>query len=183
MNKTLIVSMIAIAVLGIYVPRVRADASSISDPSANRNQLVSVTDERPEILKAYLTAKGSPMADDADFFVSEADRLNLDWKLVVAIAGVESTFGQQIPKGSFNAWGWGVFTGASDGVHFQNWQDGITEVSQGLRYRYMDKGAKTVDEIGDIYAASPAWSFKVKWFVNDIEQFQAEIGNRLAVTI
>ena len=104
-------------------------------------------------------------------FVAEADRLGLDWKLVAAIAGVESTFGHRVPRNSYNAWGWGIFTGKQDGIHFATWADGITTVSEGLKNRYVNRGAKTIEQIGRIYAASPTWSRKVNFFLAKIEAF------------
>lgn len=160
-----------------------ADNAPIAGSSARPSTSVVEHDDRPVKLKAYLMAKQSPFADDAAAFVNEADRLGLNWKLVAAIAGVESTFGKHIPTGSYNAWGWGVFTGTNDGVHFSSWKDGIVQVSEGLKFRYIDKGAQTVEEIGRIYAASPTWSYKVKWMIADMENFSLRSQDSLAVTI
>lgn len=184
MNKIIGTLFVIITFAAVTQPVYAFDAS-VSDPSANANRTIAYTaeDNRAAILHAYLSKKSSPFADNAGQFVKEADRLNLDWKLVAAISGVESTFGQHIPAGSYNAWGWGIFTGASDGIHFTDWNDGISKVSEGLHDNYIGKGARTVDEIGRIYAASPAWSWKVKYFINDIETFYAASTNTLAVTI
>lgn len=140
-------------------------------------------DERVIRLGAYLETHNSPMAEAASHFVFEADRLNLDWKLLPAIAGVESTFGKRIPPGSYNSYGWGIFTGKSSGIVFDSWADGITKVSEGLRYRYMDRGATTVEQIGRIYAASPTWAIKVRFFMGKIDEFEATDVSLLAFTI
>lgn len=140
-------------------------------------------DSRVKQMEAYLASLDSPLTEEASHFVTEADRLNLDWKLVAAISGVESTFGKHIPTNSFNAWGWGVFTGTQSGVYFSDWKDGITQVSEGLRYNYIDKGATTVEQIGRIYAASPAWSWKVRFFINQIEAFSPTQPEQLDITI
>lgn len=155
------------------------EAGSAAELAINRTQ----EDVRVEKLRSFLQSHDSPLADAASHFVAEAERLNLDWKLVAAIAGVESTFGKQIPTNSYNGWGWGVFTGTQDGVHFKNWKDGITQVSEGLRYNYIDRGAETVEQIGRIYAASPTWSQKVRFFLTKIEQFVPSRPDQLAVTI
>lgn len=181
--KKILITTIAICLFATICKPVFAADHQISDPSAKPSTQEVTTDERPAFLKAYLRSKHSPFADDAEYFVKEADRLNLNWKLVAAIGGVESSFGQHIPTNSYNAWGWGVFTGANDGIHFTSWKDGITKVSEGLRYNYIDKGAKTVDEIGQIYAASPVWSSKVKWIIADMEQFHPASSDTLGVTI
>jgi len=128
-------------------------------------------DTRADQLKSYLTAEHSPMADAASFFVKEADRLGLDWKLVAAIAGNESYFGTHIPDSSYNAWGWAVYTGMSYGAAFSNWEEGITTVSEGLKDNYINRGLKTVADIGQKYAADPEWSWKVNHFMEEIEAF------------
>lgn len=140
-------------------------------------------DSRATHLRAYLTSLGSPLVDEANHFVSEADRLGLDWRLVPAIAGVESTFGKQIPTGSYNAWGWGIPTGAQWGIAFSDWKSAITTVTEGLKYNYIDKGAVTIDQMGRTYAASPAWSWKVRFFIQQIEEFTPNSPNLLSVTI
>ena len=64
-----------------------------------------------------------------------------------------------------------------------NWKEGITVVSEGLKYRYIDKGATSIDQIGRIYAASPAWSTKVRFFLQKIEDFTPTGVEHLSVTI
>lgn len=140
-------------------------------------------DERVDTLRAYLTSHNSPLAQESSHFVTEADRLSLDWKLVAAIAGVESTFGKHVPTGSYNAWGWGIPTGAQSGVAFGNWQQGITAVSEGLKNRYIARGAVTIEQIGRIYAASPRWAGNVRFFLTKIETFTPADPDLMAVTL
>lgn len=141
-------------------------------------------DTRVERLRLFLTSYNSPLAGDAEAFVREADKYNLDWKLVAAIAGVESTFGKHIPTNSYNGWGWGVFTGTQDGVHFKDWAEGIAVVSRGLRKNYIDRGATTIYEMGWIYAANGnSWASHVRYFVDKIETFQPTDSRLLAVSI
>lgn len=141
------------------------------------------TDERVMKLKAYLLAKNSPLADESENFVTIADTYDLDWKLVTAISGVESTFGKHIPTGSHNGWGWGIPTGAQSGITFKNWREGIEQVSKGLRKNYLDRGAKTIEQIGRIYAASPSWSWKVHFFINQIESFSPNSPQLLSISL
>ncbi len=142
------------------------------------------SDTRAEQLRMFLESYNSPLAADAETFVSEADKYNLDWKLVAAIAGVESTFGKHIPTGSYNGWGWGVFTGTQDGVHFKDWAEGIAVVSQGLRKNYIDRGADTIYDMGWIYAANGnSWAGHVRYFVDKLESFQPAHVDQLPVSI
>jgi hypothetical protein len=140
-------------------------------------------DDRVMKLESYLESTNSPLTGTAEHFVSEADRLGLDWKLVAAIAGTESYFGQHIPQNSYNAWGWAIFTGMSDGKHFEGWEDGITTVSEGLKYNYVDRGFVSVEQMGTKYAADPKWAWKVNHFVEDIEGFKPSKPHQLAIAL
>ena len=125
----------------------------------------------------------SPLVEESGHFIAEADRLGLDWKLVAAIAGTESTFGKRVPSGSYNAWGWGIPTGAQSGIAFNSWKKGITTVSEGLKYRYVNRGAVSVEQIGRIYAASPRWAGNVRFFLHAIETFDPVDPSLLAVAL
>ncbi len=134
-------------------------------------------------LQAYFEKYNSPLAPYADIFVQQADEHALDWKLVASIAGLESTFGKFIPQGSYNAWGWGIPTGASKGLGFSDWEDGIATVSEGLKQKYVDRGLTTPEQMGRIYAASPTWASKIYFFMNEIEKQQIENNAVLAMNL
>lgn len=140
-------------------------------------------DERVEILKRTLEYYRSPLLPYAEHFILEADRFELDWRLVAAISGVESTFGKHIPPGSYNAWGWGIPTGAQSGIAFSDWKKGISTVSSGLRKDYYNRGARTIDDVGRIYAASKAWPSSVKFFLAKIDAFSLPDSKTLRVTL
>ncbi|MCL5410005.1 MAG: hypothetical protein M1607_04065, partial [Patescibacteria group bacterium] len=135
-------------------------------------------DPRAIILQSYLAQYNSPLQYHAQDFVEAADANNIDWKLVAAISGVESTFGKQIPGGyeqsstSYNAWGWGVY--GTQALYFKSWKDGIYTVSAGLRNNYFNKGYTDPYSINKIYAASPTWGYRVSYFLADMNQYQAQ---------
>jgi hypothetical protein len=183
MKKTYITFVLTALLLALPGQAHAIDFASEAGASARPSFADLKVDDRASRLRAYLASHDSPLVDSAEHFVAEADRLNLDWKLVAAIAGTESTFGKHIPTNSYNGWGWGVFTGEQDGIHFESWNDGITEVSEGLRYNYMDRGAATLDQIGRRYAASGSWTAHVKFFMEQIENFTPKRASQLAVTI
>lgn len=142
-----------------------------------------VVDRRVTHLKNYLEAVDSPMASSAEQFINEADHFNLDWKLVAAISGVESYFGRHIPQNSYNAWGWAIFTGKSDGRHFDGWNDGITQVSEGLKNNYVNRGRNTVWTMGPVYAADPSWAWKVNHFMEEIDAYAPTTSDQLQVLL
>lgn len=129
-------------------------------------------DREAEILAEFLAQYSSPLQYSAQDFVDAAKMYNLDWKLLPAIAGVESTFGKQIP-GGFNGWGWGAYD-AYHAIYFASWKDGIYTVSKGLKENYIDKGYTEPYSMNRIYAASPTWGANVTFFMNQIEKFAQE---------
>lgn len=121
-------------------------------------------------VKTFLESYDSPLVPFAKTFVTEAENNGLDWKLVVSISGVESTFGKQIPAGSFNGWGWGIPTGASSGLGFKDWNDGIATVSKGLKEKYFDKGLNDLPKIMAVYAPpSHSWAGNVQFFMDKLD--------------
>ena len=170
---------IILVLLGVSTPTFAVDTA---DEAASLVAHQTAPDMRIAHLRAYLASYNSPFVDEASHFISEADRLGLDWRLVAAISGVESTFGKQIPQGSYNAWGWGSPT-SSQWIAFTDWEAGISSVSQGLKESYIDKGALTINQIGRIYAASSTWPWKVRYFIDQIPNFTPNSPDLLAVTI
>lgn len=125
-------------------------------------------DPQAQILSDYLAKFDSPLENNAQDFIDAARQFNLDWKMLPAIAGVESTFGKRIP-GGFNAWGWGVY--GNQAIFFNSWKEGIFIIAKGLRENYLNKGLSDPYSINRIYAASPYWGGKVTYFMEDLEKF------------
>lgn len=127
-------------------------------------------DFRVRRLKDFLEKYNSPLAPYAEDFIKSADTYNIDWRLVPAIAGVESTFGKHIPKGSYNAYGW------ANGNHkFTSWENSIEVVTSTLRQKYYDRGADTLPKISRRYAPpSTTWAWKVDYFMNKIDSIPVE---------
>lgn len=125
---------------------------------------------RVKILNGYLEKYDSPLAPFAEDFVNQAEKYSLDWKLVVAIAGVESTYGKAIPPYSNNAWGWGVY--GNNVIRFATWSEGIETISRGLREKYMNEwGGESIYDIGRIYASSPHWANSVNIHLSMIQKY------------
>lgn len=125
-------------------------------------------DPRALVLRDYFAKYNSPLENHAQDFIDAADEYEMDWKLVPAIAGVESTFGKFTP-GGFNGWGWGVY--GTQALYFNSWRDGIFTVSKGLRENYINKGLTDPYSMNRVYATSSSWGYKVTYFMNDLDQF------------
>lgn len=140
-------------------------------------------DSRAKILKEFLETFDSPLAASAQTFVQAADENKIDWRLVTAISGVESTFAHQLPSNSYNAWGWGIY--GDNTIYFSSYDEAIQTITKALREKYMDKwGAQDVYEIGHFYAASPTWASRVAYFMNKIEEFaEKNPKNSLSISL
>lgn len=135
------------------------------EPKITAKVAVKKLDNRAKILKDYLAQYNSPLQYHAQDFIDAADTYQLDWRLMPAISGVESTFGKA--SYGFNGWGWG----GSNLIVFNGWRDGIFTISKGLKERYVDKGLTEPYSMNKIYAASPTWGTRVTKFMNDMHQF------------
>jgi hypothetical protein len=130
---------------------------------------VEQTDARPAILRQYMEAYGSPLSPYADLIVQTADKYSLDFRLITAIAQQESNLCKIIPPESYNCWGWGI-TGQGT-LGFTSYQDGIEQVSKGIRENYINKGFLTIDSIMSKYTpqSNGSWAFGVNQFMTDMQ--------------
>ena len=119
-------------------------------------------------INALLKKRGSPMAGMGQVFVAAGKKYGVDPRLVVAISGIESSFGKHT-YGAHNAWGWGP------GKPFGSWQEGIQAVTQGLRTGYYDRGLRTPDKIVHRYAPGSDGNDTGNW-VNVVNQFLGQMG-------
>lgn len=176
--KNLLISFLLLTLLTLFTPTALAE-EKLSGSSANFAAILKtrVGDNRAKVLQKYLEKYDSPLAPYATVFVSDADEYNIDWRLVPAIAGVESTFGKAHPANCNNDWGYGIY--GNNMLCFFSYYEAIHTVSQALREQYMNKwGATDVYSIGHLYAASPTWADRVTYFMNDIQAFKDESDNQ-----
>ena len=98
---------------------------------------IKTEDTRIIAMQKFLFDYNSPMYPYSKTFITEADRYGLDWRLVASISGVESAFGNIVPRGTHNAWGWrGINKNAEGWSQFESWNAAIAEVTRGLAQGY-----------------------------------------------
>jgi hypothetical protein len=126
-------------------------------------------DARPQIVKNYLQSYDSPLVPYAELIVQTADKYSIDFRLITAIAQQESNLCKIIPPDSYNCWGWGIHSKGTLG--FASFQEGIEEVSKGLRQEYLDKGYTTVSDIMSKYTpqSNGSWANGVNTFMGAME--------------
>lgn len=104
--------------------------------------------------------------------VTAADKYDLDYRLLPAIAMKESGLGKVIPKNSYNAWGWAIFTGKNSGAAFSGWEEAVDTVARGIKKNYVDKGLTSPEAIMAKYTPSSdgSWAADVIFTMNQIEK-------------
>ena len=129
-NRTLLVLLLSLVTMSSSAPSTRqshpppvrkgahASVSTISKPGYAR-------DTRRLALLTYFRACSCPAAKWASTFIREADRNELDWRLVASIAMVESTGGKHYRNRNILGWG-------SAQQRFPSEQAGIQYVSSRL---------------------------------------------------
>lgn len=170
--------IIFLLILSLFLSTKHLVAAQLKENPSTDEITVRQLDKKAEILAQYLATHNSPLQYHAQDFVDASRIYHLDWRLVVAISGVESTFGKFIP-GGYNGWGWGVY--GNQAIYFSSWKEGIFTVSKGLREDYLNKGLTDPYAMNRVYAVSPNWGYKVTYFMNDLDKFaqeyQSQIGN------
>lgn len=127
---------------------------------------------RADDLDAYLHSKGSPLAGQGQTLVKYGNRYGVDPRLLVALAGAETSFGTDPNAGQdpahFNVWGWGPH------IKFRSWDDAIGTITRGLKKNYIDKGLNTIAKIGNTWAP-PSENNTGQWAQN-VAGFFHELG-------
>lgn len=168
MNKLLV--LLAFTSVLLLTPA-SAIASGMLADSTNYSNLQEKNLKIKTIAK-FLKNNESPLEQYAETLINEAEKNQLDWRLVTAITGVESSFGKAIPQNSYNAYGWN-----NGDFYFNSWEEGISIVSKTLNEKYRQNwGAEDPYQIGHFYAASPTWANRVVYFMEKIEKFSDDIS-------
>ncbi|MBI2414514.1 glucosaminidase domain-containing protein [candidate division WWE3 bacterium] len=125
--------------------------------------------DRVEALEKFLTKYHSPLKGNAKTFVEVADKYGIDYKLLPAIACMESTCGKALIEGTYNPFGWGIY--GNSYIAFDSYDHAIEIVGKGIHKNYISKGFDTIVEIAPIYTPpnSKNWARGVQWFSNEID--------------
>jgi hypothetical protein len=138
---------------------------------------ITADDARTLIVERFIKRfrPDSPFLSHADTIVEEADRYQIDFRLIPAIAMCESNLGFRLPSSdSFNAWGIAVYTNSMKGKHFDGWKAAISWVTKFIREKFYDKGITDLQEIGAIWAPPSvdnnySWTRCVQGFMDKME--------------
>jgi len=141
MNKKEIISylqsIIAIPMFAIAMPLSGVvsiqDLAQVNNIPAKENSVITTPEEvarkeKAEKIDALLAKYDSPLEGYGMKFVTEAEKHDIDWRLLVAISGRESTFAKHsCKKATFSFLGYG-----SCKINFESVDDAIEKVSTSL---------------------------------------------------
>lgn len=132
-------------------------------------------DPKIEEIKSFLEEHHSPMVDNAEDFIIAGETHGVDYKLLVALSGVESSFGRNTPScARFNAFGWRSSNSPCGWWRFSSFKEAINTVAKGLNtlsfYRAW-KETNQLEDLGKVYVGteSAQWIQKVNWFLKELK--------------
>lgn len=135
------------------------------------SESIGSSDARAKIVENFFAGYKAPLADFADEFISVADKYQLDFRLLPAIAMQESNGGKKQINNSNNPFGYGIY--GSLVVKFPSFAEAIERVGRALREDYLDKGLTNPAQIMTKYtppslAKGGSWAIGVSSFMEEL---------------
>lgn len=159
----------------IYTNEYTIDTLTSSDMTQKGSDKTNIQTEDTRVIamQKFLFDYNSPMYPYSRTFITEADKYGLDWRLVASISGVESAFGNIIPKGTHNAWGWrGINKNPEGWSQFESWNASIAEVTRGLAQGY---GISLTPYQIEQYYCPPCWLNPAHAWANGVSRYMREL--------
>jgi len=130
-------------------------------------------DTRSAQMRVVLTKYNSPMIGLEDVLIKTAEKYGLDWTLMAAIAGTESSFAKRMPHKCNNPYGWGIY--GDKKLCFDNLEASIEEVASGLAKKY---NISSIESIARTYnkVSTEGWISHTKFFMNKIKTAQVPVS-------
>lgn len=125
-------------------------------------------------VREFLQNYNSPLADSAQDFVDASYIYGLDYRLLPAIAGTESTFGQHTPSCAFyNPFGWSSSTSPCGFYRFSDYHQAIWTVAQTLGTGNTYKDFQETGDVGILARnynnGETHWIYSVNYFMGLIK--------------
>lgn len=137
------------------------------------------TDLRPAQMRAVLTQYNSPMIGLEEELIALAEANGLDWTLLAAIAGTESSFGKRMPDKCLNPYGWGIY--GDHKLCYNSFEEAASAVATGLSTRY---NTTSLEAIATTYnsVSTEGWLRHTRFFVNKIKNAPVPVQS-LSITL
>lgn len=130
-------------------------------------------DLRSEQLRTVLLKYNSPMIGLEDVLIATAEKYDLDWTLMAAIAGTESSFAKRMPYQCINPYGWGIY--GDNKICFESLEASIESVASGLASKY---NTTSLESIARTYnsVSTAGWIKNTRFFMNRIKTAQVPVS-------
>ncbi len=147
--------------------------------SATNTVLATDIDLRAAQMRVVLTKYNSPMVGLEDVLIETAEKYGLDWTLMAAIAGTESSFARRMPYECINPYGWGIY--GDNKLCFTSLEGSIEGVASGLAKKYnissLESIARTYNKV-----STEAWISHTSFFMRKIKTAQIPVSS-LPITL
>lgn len=130
-------------------------------------------------MRVVLAKYNSPMLGLEDILIETAEKYGLDWTLMAAIAGTESSFARRMPHECINPYGWGIY--GDNKLCFTSLEGSIEGVASGLAKKY---NISTLESIARTYntVSTNSWISHTRFFMNKIKTAQIPVSS-LPITL
>ncbi len=163
-----------------------ASLPKIQSKEESRNETKIVTtviesaDARAQIIAKFLERYNSPIKPYEFYgkkFVEIADRYQIDFRLLPAIAMQESNLCKTTnPDAPHNCLGFGIHKSGT--LDFDSYEDGFERAGSELKSYYIDQGLVTVEQIESKYTPSSngSWASSVNQWMAEMRYDDREMG-------
>ena len=141
--------------------------------------IIETQDARPQIVANFLERHDSPITPYNEYgakIVEIADRYNVDFRLLPALAMQESNLCKKIPEGSFNCLGFGIHERGTLG--FESYEANFERAAREIKKNYIDIGLTTPAEIMSKYTPSSngSWAESVNQWMAEMRYDDRQMG-------
>lgn len=177
-TKIAIIVLIALIIYGLFnLLTYEPKQQEIISPIPKSERVPTPTpkrDTRIDAVHDFFAHYNSPLAEDAQTFVQVADEVQIDYRILPAIAMVESTGGKFTPScAPYNVFGWTSLTSPCGFYRFSSYSEGIRIVAQKITgdNAYADfRATGSASELAKVYNVRPDdWSAKLSYFMGRIK--------------
>jgi hypothetical protein len=129
-------------------------------------------DARPQIVENFLRRYNSPL-EPYDYYgkklVEIADKYEIDFRFLPAIAMQESNLCKKAPEGTHNCLGFGIHKRGTLG--FESYEAAFDRAGKELKANYIDQGRTTPEQIMHKYTPSSkgSWAASVTQWMNEMK--------------
>jgi hypothetical protein len=163
-------------------PVIEAQTSLPQGEVKGLSTVAEIGDARPVIVAQFLDRYNSPMEPHDEYgkkLVEIADRYELDYRLLPAIAMQESNLCKKIPANSYNCLGFGVHSQGT--LRFESYEVAFDTAAKGLKKNYIDKGLTTPEKIMTKYTpgSNGSWALSVNRWISEMEYDSQAAGKEI----